>query len=162
MQPCRHTNRVAGANCKEIPDSERTGCQHRLMGIELVSLLVHDYDESIAFFVGSLGFELVEDSPSADSDGAPKRWVVVRPRGSTTGLLLAEARGEAQTALVGQQFADRVGLFLHVDDFEAAYDVMVRRGVRFLEEPRSEIFGRVVVFEDLLGNRWDLLQSRRG
>lgn len=130
------------------------------MGIELVSLLVHDYDEAIAFFVGSLGFDLVEDAPTADSDGAAKRWVVVRPRGSTTGLLLAEARGEAQAALVGRQFADRVGLFLYVDDFEAAFDRMDRHGVRFLEEPRTEIFGRVVVFEDHLGNRWDLLQSR--
>jgi catechol 2,3-dioxygenase-like lactoylglutathione lyase family enzyme len=130
------------------------------MGIELVSLLVHDYDEAIAFFVETLGFELVENTPTVDSDGVAKRWVVVRPRGSTTGLLLAEARGDAQVGLVGRQFADRVGLFLHVDDFEAAFDRMHRRGVRFLEEPRNEIYGRVVTFKDLFGNWWDLLQPR--
>jgi catechol 2,3-dioxygenase-like lactoylglutathione lyase family enzyme len=128
------------------------------MGIVLVSLLVHDYDEAIAFFVGALGFDLVEDAPTADGDGAAKRWVVVRPKGSTAGLLLAEARGDAQVGLVGRQFGDRVGLFLHVDDFEGTFDRMRGRGVRFLEEPRSERYGRVVVFEDLLGNKWDLVQ----
>jgi catechol 2,3-dioxygenase-like lactoylglutathione lyase family enzyme len=132
------------------------------VGIALISLLVHDYDEAIEFFVEALGFELVEDTSSVDRTGAAKRWVVVRPGGATTGLLLAEARGDVEIALVGRQYADRVGLFLHVEDFAAAVDRMRRRGVRFLGEPRDEPYGRVVVFEDLLGNKWDLLQRLAG
>lgn len=131
------------------------------MGIDLVSVLVHDYDAAIAFFVESVGFELVEDSPSIDTDGTSKRWVVVRPSGSSTGLLLAAARSEDQVRLVGRQFGDRVGLFLHVEDFDAAFERMTRHGVRFFGQPRDEPYGTVAVFEDLLGNRWDLIQPRR-
>ncbi len=125
--------------------------------IEQVALIVDDYDEAIAFFVGCLGFELVEDSPSLTNDGRPKRWVVVRPPGALPGLLLVRADGENQERAVGEQFAGRVGLFLRVDDFEAAYGRMVRAGVEFVTEPREEPYGRVAVFKDVAGNRWDLL-----
>jgi catechol 2,3-dioxygenase-like lactoylglutathione lyase family enzyme len=125
--------------------------------LEHVALIVDDYDEAIAFFVDVLGFELVEDSPALTNDGRPKRWVVVRPPGATTALLLAQADGERQARAVGEQFAGRVGLFLRVDDFEAAYDRMRAAGVEFVGEPRQEPYGRVVVFVDVAGNRWDLL-----
>ncbi len=125
--------------------------------LELVSLIVEDYDRAIDFFVGALGFELVEDSPAATNDGRPKRWVVVRPSGTGAGLLLAQADGEAQAAAVGQQFAGRVGFFLRVDDFDAAFDRMRAAGVEFVTEPRAEPYGRVAVFLDISGNRWDLL-----
>ncbi len=125
--------------------------------LERVALIVHDYDEAIAFFVEKLGFELQEDSPSLTNDGRPKRWVVVRPPGGETGILLAQADGERQTASVGDQFAGRVGLFLRVDDFEASYQRMTAHGVQFVTEPRTEPYGRVAVFLDVSGNRWDLL-----
>ena len=128
------------------------------MDLELFSLIVADYDRAIDFFVGALGFELVEDSPATTTnDGRPKRWVVVRPPGAVTGLLLAQADGEVQAAAVGQQFAGRVGLFLRVDDFDAAFERMRAAGVEFVAEPRAEPYGRVVVFLDISGNRWDLL-----
>jgi catechol 2,3-dioxygenase-like lactoylglutathione lyase family enzyme len=107
--------------------------------------------------VDALGFELVEDSPSLTNDGRPKRWVVVRPPGAATGILLARADGERQAAAVGEQFAGRVGLFLRVDDFDAAHARMRAHGVEFVTEPRSEPYGRVAVFRDIAGNRWDLL-----
>jgi catechol 2,3-dioxygenase-like lactoylglutathione lyase family enzyme len=125
--------------------------------LEQVALVVDDYDEAIEFFVGALDFELVEDSPALTNDGRDKRWVVVRPRGAVTGLLLARADGDGQRAAVGEQFAGRVGLFLRVDDFDAEYERMIARGVRFLTEPRSEPYGRVAVFLDVAGNKWDLL-----
>jgi catechol 2,3-dioxygenase-like lactoylglutathione lyase family enzyme len=125
--------------------------------VEQVALIVDDYDEAIRFFVDVLGFELVEDSPSLTNDGRPKRWVVVRPPGATTALLLARADGERQVRAIGDQFAGRVGLFLRVDDFEASYDRMRAAGVEFVTDPRSEPYGRVAVFLDVAGNRWDLL-----
>jgi catechol 2,3-dioxygenase-like lactoylglutathione lyase family enzyme len=125
--------------------------------IELVALLVDDYDEGIAFFVEKLGFELVEDSPATTNDGRPKRWVVVRAPGAQTGLLLAQADGVHQREVVGDQFAGRVGLFLRVDDFAAAHERMTGAGVEFATAPRDEPYGRVAVFKDLSGNRWDLL-----
>jgi len=125
--------------------------------LELVALVVRDYDQAIAFFVNVLGFELVEDSASLTNDGRPKRWVVVRPRGAATGILLARADGDHQTGIVGKQFAGRVGLFLRVDDFEAAHERMMAAGVEFLSAPRVEPYGQVAVFLDLEGNRWDLL-----
>ena len=128
--------------------------------LELVALIVRDYDTAIDFFVNVLQFELIEDSPSQTNDGRPKRWVVVRPRGGQTGILLARADGERQTAAVGTQFAGRVGLFLRVDDFEAACARMKGAGVRFVTEPRSEPYGNVAVFLDIEGNRWDLLGPR--
>ena len=125
-----------------------------------MALVVDDYDSAIAFFVDALGFELVEDSPSLTNDGRPKRWVVVRPPGAQTALLLAQADGERQAAAVGDQFAGRVGLFLRVDDFEATYARMTAAGVAFFGEPREEPYGKVVVFADVAGNRWDLLGPR--
>ncbi len=126
--------------------------------IDLVSLLVEDYDEAIAFYVEKAGFELVEDSPETSSvTGDPKRWVVVRPPGAQTGLLLARASDDAQRAAVGRQTGGRVGLFLHTDDFAAAHQRMTEAGIRFTQPPRQEAYGWVVVWEDLYGNRWDLL-----
>lgn len=128
------------------------------MHLELTSLVVHDYDHAIAFFVDVLGFDLVEDSPSTSTkSGEPKRWVVVRPPGRSTGLLLAKADGDRQVAAVGDQYAGRVGLFLRVDDFDATYERMAASGVEFVGEPSDEPFGRYVVFADMAGNRWDLL-----
>ena len=129
--------------------------------LQLVALIVRDYDAAIRFFVDVLQFELVEDTPSLTNDGRPKRWVVVRPAGGQTGILLARADGEQQLDSVGRQFAGRVGLFLRVDDFDAAYQRMLAAGVQFVSPPREEAYGRVVVFLDLEGNRWDLLGPPR-
>jgi catechol 2,3-dioxygenase-like lactoylglutathione lyase family enzyme len=131
------------------------------MHIEQVALIVDDYDDAIRFFVDLLGFELLEDSPALTTrDGRPKRWVVVRPPGAETSLLLARADGERQSRAVGDQFAGRVGLFLRVEDFEATYTHMRDGGVEFVTEPRVEPYGQVVVFVDIAGNRWDLLGPR--
>lgn len=128
-----------------------------MASLELVAVVVEEYDPAIRFFVDVLGFELVEDSPSLTNDGRPKRWVVVRPPGARTGILLARADGERQAAVVGDQFAGRVGLFLRVEDFDRTYDRMVAAGVEFVKPPRAEPYGRVAVFKDIAGNRWDLL-----
>ncbi|GLH95738.1 VOC family protein [Phytohabitans aurantiacus] len=127
------------------------------MQIDLVALIVDEYDPAIAFFTGVLGFELVEDSPSLTNDGRPKRWVVVRPPGAQTGLLLARADGEDQSTAVGHQTAGRVGFFLRTDDFDAMYKRMTKADVTFVRAPRTEPYGRVAVFLDIAGNRWDLL-----
>lgn len=127
--------------------------------LELVTIVVDEYDPAIEFFVDVLGFELVDDSPSLTNDGRPKRWVVVRPAGARTGLLLARADGERQEGVVGDQFAGRVGLFLRVEDFDASHDRMTAAGVEFVTEPRTEAYGRIAVFVDIAGNRWDLLGS---
>lgn len=125
--------------------------------LHLITVVVRDYDAAIRFFVDVLEFELIEDVPSLTNDGRAKRWVVVRPRGGETGILLARADGEKQQAAVGEQFAGRVGLFLRVDDFDAAYSRLSGAGVDFVNQPRTEPYGRIVVFRDLEGNRWDLL-----
>ena len=130
------------------------------MHLEQIAVIVDDYDAAIAFYVDVLGFELVEDSPSLTNDGRPKRWVVVRPPGAQTALLLAQADGERQAAAVGEQFAGRVGLFLRVDDFAATYERLRSAGAEVFGEPRDEPYGRVVVFADVAGNRWDLLGPR--
>ncbi len=127
------------------------------MQVDLVAIVVEDYDPAIRFFVGILGFDLIEDSPSLTNDGRPKRWVVVRPPGGQTGILLARADGERQAAAVGNQVAGRVGFFLRVDDFNASYERMNAAGVQFATSPRTEPYGRVAVFLDIAGNRWDLL-----
>lgn len=132
------------------------------MHIESVSLVVDDYDSAITFFVDALGFELVEDSPAVTNDGRPKRWVVVRPPGAETGILLARADGDQQKASVGHHAGGRVGLFLRVQDFEAAYERMTNAGVRFVTSPREESYGRFAIFLDVAGNRWDLLGPRPG
>jgi catechol 2,3-dioxygenase-like lactoylglutathione lyase family enzyme len=125
--------------------------------IDLMTIVVDDYDPAIAFFTDVLGFTLVEDAPSLTNDGRPKRWVVVRPPGGGTGILLARADGPDQARVVGDQLAGRVGFFLRVDDFQRTYDRMVAANVRFEGEPRAEPYGRVVVFRDIAGNKWDLL-----
>ena len=132
----------------------------RQMHIEQTAVIVDDYDDAIDFYVQALGFELLEDSPSLTNDGRAKRWVVVRPPGAITGLLLAQADGEGQRTAVGNQFAGRVGLFLRVDDFDASYRRMLDHGVEFLTEPCDEPYGRFAVFVDVAGNKWDLLGPR--
>lgn len=122
-----------------------------------LSLLVNDYDEAIAWYTGRLGFALREDTPL----GGGKRWVVVAPPGSDgTGLLLAQATTDEQRAAVGRQAGGRVFLFLRTDDFWSDYRRMLAAGVTFREAPREEPYATVVVFEDLYGNPWDLLQPK--
>jgi catechol 2,3-dioxygenase-like lactoylglutathione lyase family enzyme len=126
--------------------------------LALLSLLVRDYDEALAFYVGKMGFDLVEDSEL----GAGKRWVVVSPGPGGSRFLLAKAADERQVAMIGGQGGGRVWLFLHTDDFDGDHARLSAAGVTFLEEPRHEAYGSVAVFEDLYGNRWDLLQPRGG
>ena len=128
----------------------------------LVTIVVSEYDPAIDFFVNALGFELVEDSPSETNDGRLKRWVVVRPPSAVTGLLLARADGNEQLSVVGRQTAGRVGFFLDVEDFEAAYARLTSAGVQFVRAPRSEPFGQVAVFLDIAGNKWDLIGPAPG
>ena len=133
------------------------------MHLSLVAVVVADYDPAIDYFVNVLGFELVEDSPAVTTvGGRPKRWVVVRPPGAATGLLLARADGEQQAVAVGNQVAGRVGFFLHVDDFGESFERMTRAGVDFITEPRDESYGRVVVFRDIAGNKWDMIGPAQG
>ena len=127
------------------------------MRLDKITIVVDDYDRAIGFFTGALGFELAEDSPSLTNDGRPKRWVVVRPPGAQTGILLAQADGERQAAAVGNQTGGRVGFFLRVDDFDAARARLTAAGAEFLTDPREEPYGRVAVFADPWGNKWDLL-----
>ncbi len=127
------------------------------MNIDLITLVVPDYDSAIEFFVDRLGFDLVEDAPAISDDGQPKRWVVVRPSGAQTGLLLAHADGDRQRNAIGNQTGGRVSVFLRVEDFDVTYESMRSKGVAFAEQPRTESYGRVVVFLDPWGNRWDLL-----
>lgn len=119
-------------------------------------LVVADYDEAIAYYTRALGFELREDSPRGDG----KRWVLVAPPGAATGILLAKAADDMQSSRIGNQTGGRVGFFLHTDDFDRDFAAMTARGVRFAEAPRRETYGIVAVFEDLYGNRWDLLQPK--
>ena len=124
--------------------------------LNLVSLVVSDYDEAIAWFTGKLGFTLDQDV-----DQGNKRWVVVAPRvGSGARLLLARASDEDQKARIGDQTGGRVFLFLETDDFDRDHAAMTSKGVRFLEEPRREPYGTVAVFEDLCGNKWDMIQPK--
>jgi catechol 2,3-dioxygenase-like lactoylglutathione lyase family enzyme len=125
--------------------------------LDLVTIVVDDYDTAIDYFVQALGFDLVTDTPATTNDGRPKRWVVVRPPLAQTGILLAQADGPTQRAVVGDQVAGRVGFFLHVDDFDDEYARMRDNGVQFVKEPRTEPYGTVAVFRDIAGNLWDLL-----
>ncbi len=125
--------------------------------IGLVSLVVRNYDEAIAFYVGKLGFDLIEDTVLAPN----KRWVVVRPTGaSETGLLLAEAKNDAERAHIGYQTGGRVFLFLETKSFARDYERYVANGVQFKEAPRHESYGSVAVFEDVCGNLWDLIERK--
>jgi catechol 2,3-dioxygenase-like lactoylglutathione lyase family enzyme len=124
-----------------------------------VALVVRDYDEAVAFFTNALGFELIEDTTLEEG----KRWVLVAPPNSRgTRLLLAQAANPEQASRIGNQTGGRVFLFLHTDDFWRDYRAMKARNVRFREEPRRERDGTVAVFEDLYGNKWDLLQLKNG
>lgn len=125
--------------------------------LELSTIIVDDYDEAIAFFTSALDFELTEDSPSLTNDGRPKRWVVVTPKGGTTGILLAKADGEVQRTAVGRQVAGRVGFFLRVDDFDASLGRLTAADVTIVKPPQQADYGRFAVFLDIAGNRWDLL-----
>jgi catechol 2,3-dioxygenase-like lactoylglutathione lyase family enzyme len=128
-----------------------------------VALVIRDYDEAIAFFTQKLGFDLIEDSASIDRLGRYKRWVLVAPHGSRgTSLLLARASTPEEESRIGNQAGGRVFLFLHTDDFWRDYRAMTSRGVKFCREPKQEPYGIVAVFEDLYGNKWDLLQLKSG
>ncbi len=118
------------------------------------TLVVRDYDEAIDFYTQKLGFQLVKDIDL----GNGKRWVVVSPKNSQSSLVLGKANGKAQEAAIGNQTGGRVFLFLHTNDFWTDYNTMLNKGIIFKEKPREEIYGTVVVFEDLYGNLWDLLQ----
>lgn len=121
-----------------------------------LTYLVRDYEEALDYFLNIMQFELVEDTRLDES----KRWVLVRPRGGTTSLLLAQAASPEQTAAIGNQSGGRVFLFLHSDDFWRDYHFMRSHNVEFIEAPREEIYGTVAVFKDLYGNKWDLLQPK--
>lgn len=122
--------------------------------IATISLAVADYDDAIAFYVDVLGFSLLADADM----GSGRRWVVVAPAGNGAKLLLAKADGSAQAERVGDQTGGRVGFFLETDDFARDFAAFTTRGVKFLEQPRHEAYGSVAVFEDLYGNKWDLIQ----
>lgn len=125
-----------------------------------IALVVRDYDEALDFYVGRLGFRLVEDTVQPEQN---KRWVVVSPPGASgTSLLLARASTDEQAAFIGNQAGGRVFLFLQTDDFWRDYERMVALGIRFVRPPSEQAYGTVAVFEDLYGNRWDLLQYDRG
>lgn len=127
-----------------------------------VTLVVRDYDEAIAFFTESLDFDLIEDTPSKDREGRDKRWVLVAPKNSHgTQILLAKASITEEVSRIGNQTGGRVFLFLHTDDFWRDYKTMKAKGVKFVREPKEEEYGTVAVFEDLYGNRWDLLQPKQ-
>ncbi len=128
-----------------------------MQSLARVALLVREYDEAIAWFTQTLGFTLLEDTRLSET----KRWVVVAPPGSReAALLLARAATDEQRATVGKQGGGRVFLFLHTNDFARDYDTWRSRGVHFVEQPRDEAYGKVVVFEDLYGNKWDLIEAR--
>jgi catechol 2,3-dioxygenase-like lactoylglutathione lyase family enzyme len=128
-----------------------------VLKLALLALVVRDYDEAIAWYTRALGFALIEDTPL----GGGKRWVVVRPPGpGGADLLLARAVGDEQASRVGNQTGGRVFLFLHSDDFWRDHDAFVARGVKFVVAPHDEDYGTVAVFEDLYGNRWDLIGRR--
>ena len=127
--------------------------------LALAAIVVRDYDEAIDFYVGTLGFELVEDTHIAEQN---KRWVVVSPRGSTDSrLLLAKASTEEQSSRIGNQTGGRVFLFLHTDDFWRDYENYRAKGVEFVRQPEEQTYGTVAVFRDLYGNLWDLVQPGR-
>ena len=124
--------------------------------ISAISLVVPSYDAALEFYVGKLGFDLIEDTPLPDG----KRWVLVAPPGSSeTRILLAQAADNRQQAVIGSQAGGRVFLFLSTDNFVRDYRRMKETGVPFLEQPRYEAYGTVVVFEDPFGNKWDLIQT---
>jgi len=130
--------------------------------IGYICVVVRDYDEAITYFSSILGFELVEDSPSTDREGRQKRWVLIAPAGSTgIRILLAKASTPEETSRIGNQTGGRVFLFLQTDDFWRDYNALTQKGVTFVRKPKEEAYGTVAVFEDLYGNKWDLLQLKK-
>jgi catechol 2,3-dioxygenase-like lactoylglutathione lyase family enzyme len=130
-----------------------------MQSLAMISLLVSDYDEAIDYFTKILDFDLIEDTRMS----ATKRWVVVAPNDSTgTRLLLAKAANTEQETRVGDQAGGRVFLFLDTDDFERDHAKYVARGVNFIEQPRRETYGKVAVFKDIYGNKWDFVERKRG
>jgi catechol 2,3-dioxygenase-like lactoylglutathione lyase family enzyme len=126
-----------------------------------ITLVVGDYDEAIRFFTQMLGFDVIEDAPSKDRQGRDKRWVLIAPPGARgTQILLACASTPEEESRIGNQTGGRVFLFLHTDDFWRDYNSFTARGVKFVREPKEEPYGTVAVFEDLYGNKWDLLQLK--
>lgn len=130
------------------------------MRIDLVTLVVPDYDDAIEFYCETLGFALAADEPALTNDGRPKRWVVVRPPGGGAGLVLARADGAAQESSIGNQTGGRVGFFLHVDDLVRVRARLEAAGVQLVGPVRHEAYGVVQVFRDPYGNKWDLVQPR--
>ena len=121
-----------------------------------ISIIVDDYDKAIAFYRDVMGFTLHEDTRISDT----KRWVALRPGEEGAQIILAKASDEMQKAAIGNQFGGRVGLFLKTDDFDATYQKLVSGNVKFNEPPRNEKYGKVVVFEDIFGNKWDLIEPK--
>ena len=130
-----------------------------MQSLEHISLVVRDYDEAIEFYVGVLGFELVEDTYQPEQD---KRWVVVRPQGGGASILLARASNERQEAFIGDQAGGRVFLFLRTDDFWRDYKALCAKGVEFTRDPKEADYGTVAVFKDLYGTLWDLVEFTDG
>ena len=126
------------------------------MLLSKITLVVRDYDEAIAYFIGVLGFRLVENTDM----GGGKRWVVVSPGEGSADILLAKGASEAQLARAGDQTGGRVAFFLDTDDFDRDHAAFLARGVNFLEAPREEAYGKVAVFADIYGNKWDLVQPK--
>lgn len=141
----------------DLPIKQRKSQGPIRQTLAAVTLLVRDYDEALNFFVNTLGFTIVEDNPLDQN----KRWVLVAPPGSEgTNILLAKASTPEQLSRVGNQTGGRVFLFLHTDDFRADYETLKARGVKFIDKPRAEEYGNVAVFEDLYGNKWDLIEPK--
>jgi catechol 2,3-dioxygenase-like lactoylglutathione lyase family enzyme len=133
--------------------NSNTDGPHQRLG--QIALLVRDYDEALDYFIRTLGFECIKDTVQSET----KRWVVVAPPGSTgMHVLLAKAKNDAETSRIGDQTGGRVFLFLYTNDFKAYYERLRLAGVDFTEEPRQEAYGHVVVFRDLYGNLWDLIE----
>lgn len=129
------------------------------MRIAHVSIVVRDYDEAIAWYTEKLGFRLVEDTKLSET----KRWVLVAPPGEgNTSIVLGRAGNESQQAAIGNQTGGRVGFFLQTDDFRRDHQALIARGVEFIESPRDEEYGRVAIFRDLYGNKWDLIEYLPG
>ncbi|HLJ97580.1 MAG TPA: VOC family protein [Gemmataceae bacterium] len=144
---------------REVSSGDKVASGDGKQSLGLVAIVVRDYDEAIDFYVGTLGFELIEDTPIPEQD---KRWVVVAPPGSTgSRLLLARAVGLEQGSRIGNQTGGRVFLFLYTDDFWRDYRAYERKGVIFIRDPKEESYGTVAVFRDLYGNLWDLLQPKQ-
>ena len=127
-----------------------------MITLGMITIVIDDYDLAIAHYVNDLGFELIEDTVLTPE----KRWVVIAPSHEGAKILLAKASTDSQKAAIGNSTGGRVGYFVYVDNFEETYQLYKSRGLLFTEEPRKEAYGRVVVFKDKYGNKWDLIEQR--